>query len=283
MHNTQKLIATLLLAAGTAAGQIGVTGFDNVRMTLVNTAPAIAPACTVTAALSDVTPASTTTTSFAAGIEPVSAYEFGDAAPMATIFFIGDCSSSSPPPLATFTLAPGQAATIDYSPVLPAGVRQQLRPTFTFANVLNCLRLAATVELIDSVSARTTILNPPTPILPILGPAGITGADTIRLNAVYPPTPIAPANPCQVQARLLAAGSTTVLAQNTFTLSPGQSAALEFSNATLGAGVRQAILPVARQVSALRTCPGVQANFELYDRASARTFAFAPPQPIVVQ
>jgi hypothetical protein len=73
------------------------------------------------------------------------------------------------------------------------------------------------------------------------------------------------------------------LAQNTFTLSPGQSAALEFSNAALAVGARQTILPVARRLSEDSTCPGVQASFELYDRATARSFAFFPPSPIFGQ
>jgi hypothetical protein len=67
------------------------------------------------------------------------------------------------------------------------------------------------------------------------------------------------------------------LAQNTFSLVPGQSAALEFSNAALAAGTRQMLLPSVKQLSGLATGLGVTANFELYDRASGRTFAFVPP------
>jgi hypothetical protein len=71
-----------LLAAGTAAaqtlaggGSIGVTAFDNVRLSLVNTAPnPTAPSCTVTASLANVTPgaaASTTVTAAPTGDCPI--------------------------------------------------------------------------------------------------------------------------------------------------------------------------------------------------------------------
>jgi streptogramin lyase len=261
--NITMLFAAALLLTGTAPAQIGVTGFDNVRLTLVNTYPPspLAPSCSVTAALANVTPAPS------------------------TICPIGDCAASQPPPPVKLTLAPGQAATIDYAPVLAPGVRQQLRPAFAFANVLACARLAATVELFDSASARTTVLYPPIPFLPALGAAGITTADTIRLNVVAPPVPIVPPSPCSVLASILPLNSTVglqpvALAQNTFALLPGQSAALEFSNPALAAGTRQMVLPAVKQLSGAATCLGVQTNFELYDRASARTFAFFPPSPM---
>ena len=270
--HTPRLAAALLLAAGTAAaqtvagGSLGVTVFDNVRLTLVNTAPTlpVTPACKVTAALADVT--------------PVAAF--------ATICPIGDCAVSSPPPPVALALAAGQAATIDYAPVMAPGVRQQLRPTFTFSpalsNALACVRLAATLELFDSATARTTILYPPVPFLPSLGPAGITAIDTIRLNVVFPPSPITPAKPCRVQASFFPLGTQppVALATNTFTLTPGQSASLDFSGAGLAAGARQTVLPAVKRLSDDSTCPGLQSNFEIFDSASARTFAFFPPTPI---
>ncbi|HXB68190.1 MAG TPA: hypothetical protein VNY05_08105 [Candidatus Acidoferrales bacterium] len=124
------------------------------------------------------------------------------------------------------------------------------------------------------------------------GPAGITARDTIRLNLtppapITPPNPIAPPSPCRVQASFLPLTSTTppipILAQSTFTLLPGQPAALDFSNATLAAGTRQMVLPVLKQLSGFASCLGVTANLELYDSATARTFAVVPPVPVLIQ
>jgi hypothetical protein len=88
-----------------------------------------------------------------------------------------------------------------------------------------------------------------------------------------------------VQASFLPLTSTVppvpILAQSTFTLLPGQPAALEFSNPGLAAGTRQMVLPVLKQLSGLTTCLGVTVNLELYDSASARTFAALPPVPFL--
>jgi hypothetical protein len=283
MFKTQTFAVTLLVAAMLAAtaaaqtfpggGSIGVTASDNVRLTVFNAVPPspVTPSCTVTAALVNVTPASAVTGTFPGPI------------------VCPECGASQPPLPVTLTLAPGGATTIDYSPVLAAGLRQQLRGAFTFKNLLACAGLAATAEVFDRASGRTTILSAASPVLPLVGPAGITNGDTIRLNLlppnpIAPPQPIAPPNPCRVQASFLPLTSTvppSPLAQSTFTLLPGQPAALEFSNAGLAAGTRQMVLPVLKQLSGLTTCLGVTANLELYDSASARTFAFTPPSPIL--
>ncbi|HXB68191.1 MAG TPA: hypothetical protein VNY05_08110 [Candidatus Acidoferrales bacterium] len=152
MLKTQTF-ATILFAAATAAaqtfpggGSIGVTSLDSVRLTLFNALPPvpITPSCTVTAALVNVTPG------VVAGIVP---------AP----FVCPECVTSQPPAPITVTLAPGHASTIDYAPVLAAGVRQQLRGAFTIKNVFACAGLAATVEVFDSASGRTTILSAASP------------------------------------------------------------------------------------------------------------------------
>jgi hypothetical protein len=271
MLKKQTLTITLLFAAGTAAaqtfpggGSIGATNLDTVRLTLFNASPTgpIRPSCTVTAALVNVTPA-------IAGVLP---------GPI--VCDIANCGTSQPPPPVTLTLAPGQATTIDYSPVMSPGVRQQLRGAFTFKNLLACASLAATVEVFDRPSGRTSILSGASPVLPLPGPAGITNGDTIRLN-LTPPNPINPTDPCRVQASLLPLNSTVPLAQSTFTVSPGQPAALEFSNPTLAAGARQTVVPVLKQLSGLTSCLGVAANLELYDSASARTFALVPGDPVL--
>jgi hypothetical protein len=110
--------------------------------------------------------------------------------------------------------------------------------TIVPANVLNCLRLAVTLEVFDGVIGRFTTLFPPNPIVPGFGALGVTAGDTIRLNVAFPPQPVAPANPCTVRASFLPLNAAGALEQTTLTLSAGQTDALEFSAASLGLGAR---------------------------------------------
>jgi hypothetical protein len=251
-------------------GAIGVTGSDNVRLNLVNvvTPGPLAPSCKVKASLVDAATGAGTGTQ--TGISP-----------QGTICQGADCPAGSLP-TGSFALAPGQAASLDYSPAPGAGVRQALLASIVPSNLLSCARLAATLEVSDSTTGRTTVLFPPVPIFNGFGALSMTAADTIRLNVTYPPSPIFPPGPARsVRISFMPAGTTvTALAQKTVSLAPGQTTGLEFSNAALTAGTRQTVRPVLACAGAL-SCGVFITSVELFDSVSGRTFAAFPPTPII--
>ncbi len=223
------LFATALLSAAALSAQIspsqllfpsgaiGVTGRDNIRLNLVNvvTPGPLTPSCSVKASLVDAASGS-------------SAVPLAGTAAQGLICQGADC----PPgqlPSGAFTLAPGQAVSLDYAPSLGVGMRQALLASIVPSNLVSCARLAATLEVSDSTTGRTGVVVAPGPIFNGFGALSITTADTIRLNVTYPPGSVAPGPVRSLQISFMPVGTAGgALAQTTLSLAPGQTGALEF-------------------------------------------------------
>lgn len=183
------------------------------------------------------------------------------------------------------SLGPGRDAVLDFRPEgLRAGDRATVRAVILAARDTNGLapRIIPSLEVVDTATGRTTISTPglvrgltqqPSGSF---GTFGLASMQVARVTAAYVGLPTEsglPPAPCNVTLALYS-GNGAILASREVTVSPGQTASIDFPAGYMVAGVRRRMW--AKTASDGRAQGFVTASVEIFDAPTGRSASIHP-------